>query len=127
MTVPPGFEDLPPLLAALPPIDRKVVGGLVTLLAAEPGRARDQEWIAERFVALAVLAHGPAAAGEEATATSTDVERMQAYARARMPEVVGLALRLFIATAEVLRARRTPFGLADVRAIVLELLGPDPA
>ena len=58
MTGAPSPESVRETLRALPDLDRKVVGGLLFLMIAEPERIRDQEWLSERFVRVAVVAHG---------------------------------------------------------------------
>lgn len=116
----PEPEAVRALVRALPDLDRKVLGGLVTLMIAEPARIRDQEWIAERFVHVAVVAHGfdvdpPTASA----ATSADVATIERYASERMPAVLEAAFALFVRTAEELRARGDGFTFDDARAIVL--------
>jgi hypothetical protein len=121
MADPTGADALRNRLAALDELDRKVVGGLVALCMAEPARVRDREWLAERFVHVATVAHGFDAEG--GPATDADVERVRAYAAARMRDVVGATLQLFVHTAAELRDRGGTFGYADAQAIVRSFLG----
>ena len=99
----------------LDPLDRRVLGGLVAVMIAEPGRTRDTEWMAEQLVRLAVVAHGFAENGD--AATPAHVATIQDYARSRRPDIVAVALQLFVRTADDLR-QRPGFGFDDARAVV---------
>lgn len=116
----PSPDDVRQRLASLDELDRKVVGGMVALCMAEPGRIRDREWIAERFVHIATIAHGFDA--EHGPATTEDVERFRLYAQARMNDVMQATLLLFVRTAEDLRTRGGPADLAVARVIVCSYL-----
>jgi hypothetical protein len=117
----PSADDVRAELQALDQLDRKVVGGLVALCMAMPQQVRDREWLAERFVHVATVAHGFAEEGAEAT--DDDVERVRLYARLRFDPVVRATLRLFVRTGEDLRARGGTPNLAAAQAIVAGYLG----
>jgi hypothetical protein len=117
----PTAAELRAELLALDRLDRKVVGGLVALCMASPRQVRDREWLAERFVQVATVAHG--FAGEDDAATDDDVERVRLYARLRFDPVVAATLRLFVRTGEDLRLRGSPPDLPAAQAIVAGYLG----
>jgi hypothetical protein len=117
----PSADDVRAELQALDQLDRKVVGGLVALCMAMPQQVRDREWLAERFVHVATVAHGFAEEGAEAT--DDDVERVRLYARLRFDPVVRATLRLFVRTGEDLRARGGTPDFAAAQAIVAGYLG----
>jgi hypothetical protein len=112
----PSNAEVNDLVRALDDLDRKVVGGLVALWMVEPARVRDREWTAERFVHVATVAHGFDAT--DGPASTDDVERIRAYANARMPAVLHAALALFVRVADDLRARGGGFSLADAQGLV---------
>lgn len=93
----PSPDEVRALLLPLDDGERKIVGGLCAFLMAEPHKAKDREWLSQRFVELCVVAQG----GEDGdgAATSEDVSRVQAYARSRMQPLVGAAMALFVRTA----------------------------
>lgn len=99
----PSADEVRARLRALDELDRKVVGGLVALLMSAPQRVRDREWLAERFVHVATVAHG--FAGEGDTASSDDVERVRLYAQLRLHDLLQVTLLLFVRVAEDLQAR----------------------
>lgn len=104
----PSAGELRDLIAPLDDLDRKVLGGLVAVWMAEPGRIRDREWTAQHFVQIATIAHGfdaAAAAGEPVAATGEDVERIRIYAQQRMEQVVRIGFALFVRVAHDLRER----------------------
>lgn len=117
---PPTPDDVRALVAELDDRDRKVVGGLVTLMIAEPTRVRDHDWLAERFVHVAVLAHESPV--DEERATTEDVETVQAYAKARMPSILNTAFALFFRTAEELKLLGESYTIDDARNIIATYL-----
>jgi hypothetical protein len=117
----PTADEVRALVRPLDDRDRRVLGGLVLLMVREPARVRDQEWLAERFVEVAVVAHGFAA--DEEHATSEDVAVIEGYAKARMRLVVNAAVALFVRTADELRARGGSYSLADAHAVVRSYVG----
>lgn len=117
----PTPEQVRTLVAPLDAIDRKVLGGLVALMMAEPSKVRDPEWMSERFVQVSVVALG--AGDDEAAATDADVERVRDYATRRMPDLMLAAASLFVRTAEDLRGRAGGFTFDDARAVVRGYLG----
>lgn len=107
--------DVRALVAPLDEVDRKVVGGLCAWMMAEPTRVRDREWLAQRFVEVAVVARG----GDDASAATTeDVELVRSYAATRMPGLVVAATALFVRTAEDLKASGEPITMERASAIV---------
>jgi len=119
----PTAAEVKQRLTALDELDRKVVGGLVALCIANPSGLRDREWLAERFVHVATVAHG--FPGEDGPATSDDVERVRLYAHARWNDVMLATVQLFVRTAADLRQRGGPADLAAAQAIVRGYLGKD--
>lgn len=117
----PTADEVRAELRALDQLDRKVVGGLVALCMAMPQQVRDREWLAERFVHVATVAHGFAEEGSEAT--DDDVERVRLYARLRFEPVVRATLRLFVRAGEDLRQRGGTPDFATAQAIVAGYLG----
>ncbi|MBL8752164.1 MAG: hypothetical protein JNK15_02590 [Planctomycetes bacterium] len=117
----PSPEDLLARLRSLDELDRKVTGGMVALCIAAPDRLRDREWMAQRFVHVATVAHGFDA--EDGPATDADVERIRAYAQARMDAVLTATLLLFVRTAEDLRLRGGSFTFADAQQVIAGYLG----
>ena len=101
--------------------DRKVLGGLVTFMIAEPSKIRDREWLAERFVQLAVVARGFDA--DAPHATTDDVAMVERHAKARMRTITNAALALFVRTADELRAIGGTPTPAAAQAIVAAYLG----
>ncbi|MGE3175582.1 MAG: hypothetical protein AB7O97_23360 [Planctomycetota bacterium] len=120
MSQPPTADAVRALIRPLDDLDRKVLGGLIALMIAEPGKIRDQEWLAQSFVQVSVVALGVAEDAEsaDATATDADVERVQQYATARMPDLVLAAASLFVRTAEDLREGDGPATMEAAREIV---------
>lgn len=114
----PSPDEMRARIAPLDDLDRKVLGGLVAVWMAEPGRIRDREWTAQHFVQIATIAHGfdaAAAAGEPAAATSDDVERVRRYAQQRMEQVVRTAFALFVRVAYDLRELPDGFTYANAQ------------
>lgn len=101
-------------------LDRKVLGGLVTLMIREPTRIRDREWMAERFVQVAVVAHGfdQSSAGD----AMEGVARIEGYGKQRMGTIVRTALALFVRTAHELEERAGPTTLDDARDVIASYL-----
>lgn len=116
-------EGLRASLLACDDLDRKVIGGLVACCIAEPHQVRDGEWLLRRYVEVAAVALGASDAGP---ATTADVERVQGYVRARRDVVLRTALRLFVQTAEELRAAAAPPTLAAAQTIVQRYLAGGP-
>lgn len=116
----PGPDEVRAQLARLDELDRKVVGGMVVLCMTMPEKIRDREWIAERFVQVATVAHG--FAEDQGPATTADVERIRAYAQARMHDIMHAALLVFVRTAEDLRVHHGHHTFADAQAIVCRYL-----
>lgn len=112
----PTAAEVRQRLQGLDDLDRKVVGGMVALCMTEPGRVRDREWVAERFVQVATIAHGFDA--EQGPATTADVERVRDYATARFDQVMQATMALFVRTAEDLQRRGGTPTFADAQAIV---------
>ncbi len=117
----PDAAQLRADLAALPVLDRKVVGGLTILLISEPGNVRNREWLAERFVQLAVVAHGFG----EASSSDAAVATIESYAKERMGELVGRSLAVFVRVAEDLKAAQAgpPYGLDEAFTKVKDYVG----
>lgn len=116
----PTAAELRERLATLDELDKKVTGGMVALCMATPAKVRDREWLAERFVHVATVAHG--FAGEDGSATDDDVERVRLYARLRMHDVMNATMLLFVRTAADLQARGSAPDLATAQAIVRDYL-----
>jgi hypothetical protein len=116
----PTADELRARLRALDELDRKVVGGLVALCMSAPQKIRDREWLAERFVHVATVAHG--FAGEGSAASHDDVERIRLYAQLRLHDLLQATLLLFVRTAADLQARGGPPDLAEAQAIVRSYL-----
>ena len=116
MQHPPTPEEVRALVRPLDDRDRKVLGGLVALMIREPGEVRDPEWLAERFVEVAVVAHG--FQNDEEHATTEDVQTIERYAKDRMPALVHAAMALFVRTAEELRATHERYTFRDAQEIV---------
>lgn len=123
MTSGADAEGLRASLLACDDLDRKVIGGLVACCIAEPHQVRDGEWLLCRYVEVAAIAFGGSDAGP---ATTADVERVQGYVRARRDVVLRAALRLFVQTANELRAASSPPTLAAAQAIVQRYLAVSP-
>lgn len=117
----PDPAELRTRLAELDALDQKVVGGMVALCMAMPQQVRNREWLAERFVHVATVAHG--FAGEDGVASDDDVERVRLYARLRLDDVMNATLLLFVRTAADLQARGGVPDLAVAQAIVRSYLG----
>ncbi len=117
----PTPDDVRARLRALDEFDRKVTGGLVALCMTMPEKVRDREWMAERFVHVATVAHGFDA--ETGPATDADVERMRAYATTHVEAVLAATLLLFVRTAADLQQRGGPFSLSEAQQIVASYLG----
>ena len=112
----PTQAALRAVIGQLDALDRKVLGGLVTLMIHEPTRIRDREWMAERFVQVAVVAHGFDQAGaDDATA---GVAVIEGYGRLRMGAIVRTALALFVRTAHELEARTGSPTIDDARDVI---------
>ncbi len=124
MAEPPTSTEVLAALQALPPTELKIVGGLATLMIANPQSVRDSEWISERVVELTVLAEHHPAEGAPA-ATSADVERVRAFVQERIHDLVGHAMQLFVRTALDLQQTGMPFSFADARAVVLGYVGSE--
>lgn len=116
----PTAAELRERLAALDELDKKVTGGMVALCMAMPAKVRDREWLAERFVHVATVAHG--FAGEDGNATDDDVERVRLYARLRLDDVMNATMLLFVRTAADLQERGGAPDLAAAQAIVRDYL-----
>ncbi len=119
MDAAPTPEELRARIAPLDARDRKVLGALVALMMSEPGRVRDREWLDQRFVEVAVFAHGFDAEEEAGAASAPDaVEQVRAYAVARSRPLLDAALALFVRTAEELQAADAPPSMEAAQAIV---------
>ncbi len=114
----PTADEVKALVRPLDQLDRKIVGGLLALLIADPVRIRDREWLSQQFVQLAVVGHGFDRDGGDAAASSDDVELVRLYAERRMPDVLAATAAVFVRVADDLRARNGGFGLADAQAAV---------
>jgi hypothetical protein len=97
----PTQDEVRQQIQPLDELDRKVLGGMVALLMSEPKRLRDREWVAQQFVQVAVVAHGFAGEGDDAS--TDDVERVRLYANLRMSVILDATLALFVRVAEDLR------------------------
>lgn len=116
----PTPEEVRALIDTLDSLDRKVAGGVLTLLMREPEKVRDEEWLAERFVEVAVVAHG---FPEDGTATTDDVEVVRTYAEARRRPILNAAIALFVRTAVELAAAGEPPTHERAHAVVRSYLG----
>ncbi|MCB9879998.1 MAG: hypothetical protein H6835_20595 [Planctomycetes bacterium] len=108
----PTPDETRALVRPLDELDRKVLGGLVAVWMAEPGRIRDREWTSQQFVQIAIVAHGfdaADAAGAPVGATSEDVERIRSYAQQHMERVVRVGFALFVRVANDLQQRAGGF------------------
>ena len=123
MDRPPTAVEVRELLRPLDELDRRVLGGLVAMLIAEPARCRDREGLAQCFVQLAVVASSDDA--DPAQATSEDVERIRRYAEARHRPVVNAALALFLRIAEDLRVSKSKPTPDAAKAILVAYLAGD--
>ena len=112
-------ESLRSQIAGFDDTDRRVLGGLTLLMVAESHRVKDREWIAERFVQLAILAHG----FETESPPQEDIAAVQRYAHERMDQVVNTAFGLFIHTAETLKGRGESFGMDDAKLVIEDFVG----
>ncbi len=140
MQTPPTPDEVRALIAPLVELDRKVLGGLAAVMIAQSDKVRDQEWLSEQFVHLAVVAHGiededggeagasaaPASAESASTesASTEDVEKIRAYAQARMPDIMLAAAKLFVRIAEDLRGRAS-YTFDDAQGLVRDYLALD--
>jgi len=86
-----------------------------------PHKVRDREWLAERFVHVATVAHG--FAGEDGAATDDDVERVRLYARLRFEPVARATLRLFVRVGDDLQRRGGTPDFAAAQRLVADYLG----
>lgn len=117
----PSPTEVRALVAPLDEQDRKVLGGLCAWMMAEPARIRDREWLAQRFVEVAVVAR---CEDDGASATTADVELVRSYAATRMPDLLVTAVALFVRTAEDLRSEGIPATMERANAIVRDYLQP---
>lgn len=117
----PTADDVRAELQALDALDRKVVGGLVALCMTLPHKVRDREWLAERFVHVATVAHG--FDGEDGAATDDDVARVRLYAQLRFEAVARATLRLFVRVGDDLQRRGGAPDFATAQALVAGYLG----
>lgn len=115
MPRPPTPSEVRALISPLDELDRKVLGGIVALMMASPGNVRDPEWLSEQFVNTAVVAHGFEG---DAEASTEDVQAIQDYARARMPDITLAAASLFVRIAEDLRESGSPLTLEAAKAVL---------
>ncbi|MFK7739544.1 MAG: hypothetical protein AB8H80_04405 [Planctomycetota bacterium] len=122
----PTEEEMRALIAPLDDLDRKVLGGVVAVWMAEPGRLRDREWTAQHFVQIATVAHGfePAASeeGAGASATTEDVERIRGYAVERMEPILRIGFPLFVRVAQDMQQREGGFSFEDAQQQVAAYL-----
>ena len=107
----PTPEQIHQRIGALDDRGRRIVGSLTVLLISEPQRARDQEWLAERFTQLTVVGHG----FDEESPSEDEVAVVERYVRAHIGEHVGLSLAVFVRIAEDLKdaGGEPPYGLDD--------------
>lgn len=118
----PTPNEVRALLAPFDALDRRVTGGVITLLMRDPEKVRDQEWLAERFVEVAVVAHG---FPEDGSATTDDVEVVRLYAEARRRAILNAAIALFVrAAVELSEAGGTPTH-ERAHAVIRTYLGSD--
>ncbi len=121
MQRPPTPDEVRELVRELDDRERKIAGGMLALMIVEPTKSRDQEWMSERFVQVAVVAHGFDPQG--AHATTEDVATIESYARDHMGRIVKVALALFVRTAEELRDLGEGYTFDDAQRIVAGYLG----
>ncbi|MBK8979050.1 MAG: hypothetical protein IPM29_24400 [Planctomycetes bacterium] len=100
-------------------LDRRVLGAVTLLMMVEPQQIRDREWLAERFVQVAIFAHG----FDPDSPPDADVRTIQDFARARMDPILTTALGLFVRIAEDLQQRSTPYGMDDAKGILASYVG----
>lgn len=112
----PTPEEMRDQMRPLNDLDRKVLGGMVALWMAEPGRIRDREWTAQQFVHVATVAHGFDV--EEGPASTEDVERIRSYAQANMEEVLRIGLALFVRVAQDMQERDGGFTYENAQECV---------
>ena len=88
-------------LATLDARQKKIVGGMMAILFKEPHRVREQEWLAEQFTEVTLLA------GEfEAEGHAQDVVTVvQDYVRANITPLLDVCIRLFQCVGEDLAPR----------------------
>lgn len=116
----PTPDEVRALIAPFDALDRRVTGGVITLLMRDPERVRDQEWLAERFVEVAVVAHG---FPEDGTATTEDVEVVRTYAESRRRPILNAAIALFVRTAVELTAAGEPPTHERAHEVIRSYLG----
>lgn len=80
---------------------KKIVGGMIVVMIENPERVKEREWIAEQYTQVALLASEFEGIGS----VNEGVERIQAYVRETMDEVLNACFLLFQFTAEDLAPR----------------------
>ena len=104
-TEPPSGPAAPATLrATLAEFDvreRKIVGGLTTVMLRHPDRVRDREWISEQFTQVTLLAGG-FETNDDATETVADVGR---FIQENASSILGAAYLLFQRVSEDMAER----------------------
>ncbi|MFN3244041.1 MAG: hypothetical protein ACE37K_21220 [Planctomycetota bacterium] len=112
----PTPDEMHELVRPMNDLDRKVLGGLVALWMAEPGRVRDREWTSQQFVHVATVAHG--FDGEQGPASTEDVEVIRSYAQTNMDQVLRVGLSLFVRVAHDMQEREGGFSYENAQECV---------
>lgn len=115
----PEPDEMRALVQPLDDLDRKVLGGLVAIWMANPGKVKDREWTSQQFVHVATVAHG---FPEEGPASTDDVERIREYAQQHMERVLRVGFALFVRVAQDMQQRAGGFSFDDAQAVVRDYL-----
>ncbi len=97
----PSPDDVRAMLAGFDQRERKIIGGLVTVMMRDATRVREHEWIAEQLTQVTLLAGGFDTDGD-AAATVADVG---AFLRARSADLLAAAFALFQRVSQDLSSR----------------------
>lgn len=101
---PSSVPDRDALRASLAELDergRKVVGGMMAVLFANPGRVREREWVTEQFTQVVLLA----GEFEEGDGAQDAVGVVQAYVRDHIDPLLNACFALFLVVGDDLAAR----------------------
>jgi len=83
--------DLREVLAAFDDRQKKIVGGVVTVMIGNPHRVRDREWISEQFTHVTLLASG----FEDVSSAQDGLEQIQGYVQDNITPILNACYRLF--------------------------------
>lgn len=93
-------EDLRGTLAAFDDRQKKIVGGVVTVMIGNPHRVRDREWIAEQFAQVTLLASG----FEDVSSAQDGLAQIQGYVQENVNPILNACFRLFQCVADDIAA-----------------------